>query len=332
MKILHVVVTEAFAGTERYVADVATRQASLGHEVSVISGWALRDELPDSVTALPGGSLPRAMSTATRLGKFEVAHAHLTLAELVVTATRGRHKSTCVSTRHIAARRGSTRAGQAARRIIEPGLASEISISRFVANAVDRPTVVLHNGVRARTATSAPEDARVLLIAQRLEPEKNTREALACWFASQLPCTGWSLQIAGAGTELPTLQQIVTASPWPESVSFLGHVRDMERRYLSAGALFASAPREPLGLSVLEAMAYGLPVIAAGGGGHLETVRESMCLYPPGDIEQGAKALNQLLLNGWGSRVGRKLRALQQREFDLDRHVDRLIDHYRSLV
>ena len=63
-----------------------------------------------------------------------------------------------------------------------------------------------------------------------------------------------------------------------------------------AGIFLAPRPDEAYGLSVLEAMAAGLPVVAAGGGGHLETVGrlEHAALYPPGNLAAAADLLTGL--------------------------------------
>jgi glycosyltransferase involved in cell wall biosynthesis len=60
------------------------------------------------------------------------------------------------------------------------------------------------------------------------------------------------------------------------TVEFLGHVTDAQliRLYAGAKAFFATAADEDFGMTPVEAMAAGTPVIAYRGGGYLESVVE----------------------------------------------------------
>lgn len=84
---------------------------------------------------------------------------------------------------------------------------------------------------------------------------------------------GIKLKIAGvpAGyyTEYKKLEGVA-----PENVEFLGHVSDEElvKLYSGAKAFFALATDEDFGITPVEAMSCGAPVIAFYGGGYKETV------------------------------------------------------------
>ena len=95
---------------------------------------------------------------------------------------------------------------------------------------------------------------------------------LAVEAASKL---GFKLKIAGASagyyTEHKKLAKLAT-----QNVEFLGHVTDEElvRLYAGAKAFFALATDEDFGITPVEAMLCGTPVIAYHGGGYKETVIE----------------------------------------------------------
>ena len=61
LSVAHVVVTDAFAGVERYVCQVAEELDRRGHRLSAIGGdpVRMRSELPDAVTNRPAGHLVR---------------------------------------------------------------------------------------------------------------------------------------------------------------------------------------------------------------------------------------------------------------------------------
>jgi glycosyltransferase involved in cell wall biosynthesis len=173
-----------------------------------------------------------------------------------------------------------------------------------------------------------------VLVAQRLEPEKQTRDALATWAKSDLASDGWLLRIAGDGSERRSLEHSVK-SRGLQGIEFLGELEDLSEVRQSAGILLAPAPRESFGFSVAEAMAAGLPVVAVGSGGHLETVGASRSdlVYPPGDLSAAARVLRSLSDDLEARRrAGRDLRAFQQRALTLERHVDALTDCYRALA
>lgn len=83
------------------------------------------------------------------------------------------------------------------------------------------------------------------------------------------------LKIVGAPAGYTTEQQHLRASAG-NTVEFLGHVTDSEltRLYGGARAFFALATDEDFGMTPVEAMAAGTPVIAFRGGGYTETVVE----------------------------------------------------------
>ena len=86
-------------------------------------------------------------------------------------------------------------------------------------------------------------------------------------------CTdlGLSLKVAGTGPERENLKQSAGST-----IEFLGAVTDEEKCALYAGAkaLIVATEDEDFGITVVEAMAAGTPVIALRRGGYLETVVE----------------------------------------------------------
>jgi glycosyltransferase involved in cell wall biosynthesis len=80
--------------------------------------------------------------------------------------------------------------------------------------------------------------------------------------------TGRRLKIAGAGPEYRSLRAMAGSS-----VEFLGRVSDAELRELYARCrAFLMPGEEDFGMTPVEALASGKPVIALGRGGALETV------------------------------------------------------------
>ncbi|HVS85365.1 MAG TPA: glycosyltransferase family 4 protein [Gaiellaceae bacterium] len=330
-KLVHVVVTRNFAGVERHVAGVARETAERGWRVTVVGGApaAMRRSLGDVADWLPGGTPLEALRSLARVGRVDVCHAHMTLAETVAVAGRPFHRAPVVATRHFGAHRGQTRVGGAVAPWIARRVARELAVSEFVAGRMERPPhAVVPNGVPAGPLSWRPE-SRVVLLLQRLEREKDTLTALRAWRECGLESAGWSLRIAGDGSERRALEAWVATNGVP-GVDFAGWREDPAAELAAAGILLATAPSEPFGLAVVEAMVAGVPVVAAAGGAHLETVGllPDVPLFPPGDAAAAAEALRRLADPDLRARLSEAGRGLALERFTLGASVDRLLAEY----
>ena len=329
LKVVHAVRSDTFAGVERYVSEVAAVLSALGHELLVVGGDtdAMRMSLPPAVEHRAAETTAQVARELARCGRPDVVHAHMSAAELAAVTTHPAHRAPVVATRHFASRRGGNLLLRAVTRTVARGLALEISISQFVADASGPGSVVLHNGVKDQPLGMDRE--RTVLVMQRLEPEKDTATAIRAFAASGLQAEGWRLQIAGRGSQRDEVSAL--AAELGVEVDLLGFVADPGPLLASAGLLVAPAPAEPFGLTVVEAMATGLPVVASRGGAHVETIGADGLLFPPYDVKTCAAALRQLAGDADGRlRQGRTLRARQQKAFSLDRHAEELVGLYCS--
>ena len=333
MKVLHVVATDAFAGVERYLTYVAPAQVRAGLEVVVLGGEPDRMAAALEGTGVryaPARPNPRSWARIRRTDS-DVIHAHMTHAELLgVLAARGRP---VVATRHFARGRGSSLLGRAAAPYIASRLALEVAISGFVADAVGGDVEVVPNAV-----PDAPLGAHsdpVVLVAQRLEAEKDTSTALRAWARSGLAEAGWRLVVAGQGAEHSRLARLARDLGVDSSVRIRGFVDDLPAAMAQAGVLLATAPAEPFGLAVAEAMACGLPVVAACGGAHLETVGQVTpeALFPAGDADEAAETLRGIALDeGRRRSTGAALQAYQREALGITKHVARLQEVYDAAL
>lgn len=330
-RVAQVVRSDAFAGVERSMATVSAELAARGIEVTVIGGDPVR------MAAAFGGAPVRHVPAARTVdvahvlrsaGRFDIVHAHMTVAELAAVATRRRHRAALVCTRHFGAPRGLPRPVD---RWLSARFAAEIAISDHVASRCGAPTTTIPNAVPAAEAVAAAGSTVVVI--QRLEAEKHTAEALRGWAASGLGAAGWRLAIAGDGAERAALEQLARQLRVDTSVEFLGHCPDPAA--VRAGAAFQLAPStgEGFGLSVAEAMAAGLPVLAADDGGHRELLADFPELrYRPGDPGGLGRALAALAGRTDRAAIGARLRAVQQERFSIGAHVDALLGLYRRVA
>ncbi|MEO7448917.1 MAG: glycosyltransferase, partial [Humibacillus sp.] len=99
--------------------------------------------------------------------------------------------------------------------------------------------------------------------------------------------------------------------------------------------LLAPCRVEGFGLTVLEAMAEALPVIAVAAGGHLETVGSvTGCrLHPPGDSTSAGALLRELARDPVArDDYGSDLQRVQRTHFTPDHQARQTAAVYREVV
>jgi glycosyltransferase involved in cell wall biosynthesis len=92
---------------------------------------------------------------------------------------------------------------------------------------------------------------------------------------------------------------------------------------------------EACGLMAIEAMACGTPVIAFDGTSlpGILCAPEGGLAVPQGDVPALTATLERLLRDGEErERLGRRARAIAQRQYDVRDHYDRIIDLYRNIL
>jgi glycosyltransferase involved in cell wall biosynthesis len=85
--------------------------------------------------------------------------------------------------------------------------------------------------------------------------------------------------LAGEGPERSKLQAIIQQYNLNETFMLKGHVEDMLTFYRSLDIYLNTSVHEGIPMSILEAMAYGLPVVAPNVGGISEIVSDGEDSY-----------------------------------------------------
>jgi glycosyltransferase involved in cell wall biosynthesis len=132
--------------------------------------------------------------------------------------------------------------------------------------------------------------------------------------------------IAGEGQLKEKIHAHAKALGLEASVCFAGLVRNLPALYVKSELVVMPSFDEPLGMSQIEALGLGVPVVASRVGGIPETMQH--LLVNPGDTEAWVQAMV------WALEHPEEMRALAaagradvRRRFDLETVLDELVAH-----
>lgn len=146
---------------------------------------------------------------------------------------------------------------------VDKFIANSQFIAEKIKNDYQQIATVIYPPIKVDNFFVSSEIKDYFLIVSRLRPYKRVDLAIKAFNNLKLP-----LKIIGTGSEYFKLKKMAGSN-----IEFLGEVSDRERNeYLSHCQAFLYPQIEDFGISALEAMASGRPVIAYKAGGALETV------------------------------------------------------------
>jgi len=130
------------------------------------------------------------------------------------------------------------------------------------------------------------------------------------------------------------LKRFVAEQGVADRVFFPGPTSDAPRVFREAAILVHSSLNECLSISVLEAMSFGVPVIANRIAGMDEIITDGQngYLVPPGDVAQLAARIDQLLDDPeLRQRIGAAGRRNVEQRFDMLQRANDFADFYETL-
>ena len=175
---------------------------------------------------------------------------------------------------------------------------ASIAVSEDVAARVHPGAVVVRGAVEIPSFLCGEAGRHpVIGSMSRFEPIKGLGDLLEAFslLAARFPDA--RLELAGSGTQEAPLRARCKSLGLEDRIEFLGWREDREVLLRRWAVVVQPSLDEGLGLTVLEGMAYGLPVVASAVGGITESVlhEETGYLVSPGDAPALARAVGLLL-------------------------------------
>lgn len=212
---------------------------------------------------------------------------------------------------------------------------------------VDVPIIVIPNGVDLKPFENPGQPVKreelgfqegdiVLLYVGRLGPEKNIDFLLRSFTGAIQAYDNLRLALIGGGPEKENLEDWVHRTGIQHAVRFVGAVdyKQMPRYMAMADAFVTASVTEVHPLTVIEAMAAGLPVVGIRSPGVGDTVidGETGFLVPKEDLAMfTAKLIRMAVDTSNRVRMGQQAR-VEAQKYAIERTAQLLLEQYERVV
>jgi sugar transferase (PEP-CTERM/EpsH1 system associated) len=310
LRVCHVSLTLKTGGLERILADLARHHDPAVCQPSFV---AIREVGRFADDIRRAGCVVHQLRSAGRIGqvrelarlfrreRFDIVHTHNTYPHLYATlAARWAGVPVVVQTRH------GQRAGHGwrsrtcyrwAAKLVDRVVAVSDDAARLCIDADGIPADKVQriwNGIDlGQFGYHGPINEPQAISVARLSAEKDFPTLLRAVALASPQVYGLQLQIVGDGPERSRLESLCRELGISSRVEFLGERHDVPALLRNAGFFVTSSLTEGISLTLLEAMAVGLPVVATAVGGNPEVVQDGVTgrLVPAGDPEALATAM-----------------------------------------
>lgn len=169
---------------------------------------------------------------------------------------------------------------------------------------------------------------KLLLAVSRLSPEKNV--SLLIYMMCELS-TEFMMMIIGSGEQAESLNDLAVKLGVASRVIFVGRVDhdDLGAYYQAANLLVCSSTTETQGLIFLEALSFGLPIVAVESGAARDWVQPDLGVLTGSDQKSLANGVKQMLKRDVQA-ISKQAKQFSAK-FTLEKMTQLLLEEYKKL-
>jgi len=174
---------------------------------------------------------------------------------------------------------------------------------------------------------------KYVFTACRFDPEKGLHDLISAYQEIESP--GFKLVIAGdADYETTYSRNIKRAAAEDKNIILTGFIsgRLLRELYSNAGLFVLPSYYEGLPISLLEAMSYGLPVLASNIPGTKEVSLPTFRYFPAGNVDELARRMVILFKKGITGQEKKEGRLFLRKNYNWDRIAEQTWEVYKSVL
>ncbi|MFK4000678.1 glycosyltransferase family 4 protein [Psychrobacter namhaensis] len=174
------------------------------------------------------------------------------------------------------------------------------------------------------------ENTKTVLAIGRLTQIKGFDLLLEAWIHVNQSMPDWKLVIVGEGDDRANLTEFVIENKLADSVELVGNTTDVSKYYREAEIFCLSSRYEGFGMVLIEALAFGLPIVSFDCEvGPAEILEDTgSILVPQNDISEFALSLIDLMQDD----ERRKMISIKSKEKAKIYQPENIIDQWVSLL
>ena len=366
MKILYCITSSSWGGAQLHVLELCADQLARGNEVTFIVGN--KGPLLDKVKQLKGvkvillPSLVREISPTNDIKAIvelrkiikskspDIVHLHSSKAGVIgrLSSIGLRKKIKVIFTVHGWAFTDgvSSRLKKSLYRIVEKSVRHFtdlfICVSYYDEKIGKRDKVldstsnvkVIHNGSTTPSEQSINYSVHMplrLVMIARFSPQKDQETLINA--VTKLPKDSYKLTFVGDGETLQTNKELVFKYGLNHNIKFAGFKDDISDELINNDVYILSTHYEGLPISIIEAMSYGLPILATNVGGNSEMLENNINGFLFTSKDELAEKLNYLINNPETvKKMGQESYRIFSDEYSLSQCLTKINNSYLELL